>query len=132
VYKKQPLYLDKQYRIRMGGNQFIIGNFIFVVDTEGNIHIGDPDTAIKFNATTGLWELLTRKKADKQLVTQSDLQTYKNMLELTYARLEGYEPGAIIQISKGVKFRDVISKLFSVTPAQRDVKTALRQQWVTY
>jgi hypothetical protein len=53
----------------------MIGNFIFGVDTEGNIHIGEPDTGIKFNATPGLWELLTRKKMDKQLVTQSELQT---------------------------------------------------------
>jgi hypothetical protein len=69
---------------------------------------------------------------DKELVTASDLQTYKNILELINDHLEGYEPGANIQISKGVKFIDVITKLISVTPARRDVKTALRQQWVTY
>jgi hypothetical protein len=107
----------------------MLGNSIFGVDTEGNIHIGEPDTAIKYNAAPGLWELLTRKKVDKQLVTQSDLQTYKNILELTNAHLKRYEPVANIQISKDVKFRDVISKLFSSTPAPRDFK---RPKWVTY
>jgi hypothetical protein len=129
VYKKQPWYLDTQYGIRKVGDQFMLGNSIFGVDTECNIHIWEPDTAIKFSATPGLWELLTRKKVNKQLVNQSDLQTYKNILEQTNAQLERYETGANIQISKGVKFRDVIYKLFSVTPAR---KTALRQQWVTY
>jgi hypothetical protein len=107
----------------------MLGNSIFRVDTEGNIHIGEPDTAVQFNATVGLWELLTRKKVDRQLVTQSDLQTYKNILEMTNAHLERYEAGANIQISRGVKYKDIISKLFSSTPARRDVK---RQQWVTY
>jgi hypothetical protein len=107
----------------------MLGNSIVGVDTEGNIHIGEPDTAVKYNATPGLWELLTRKKVDKQLVTQSDLQTYKNILEQTNAHLERYEPGANIQISSGVKLRDVISKLFCSTPARRDVK---RPKWVTY
>jgi hypothetical protein len=121
VYKKQPRFLDTQYGIRKVGDQFRIGNSVFGVDTEGNIHIGEPDSAKKFNATAGLWELLTRKKVDTQLVTQSDLQTYKNILELSNAHLKGYEPGADIQTSEGVKYRDVISKLFSITPAQRAV-----------
>jgi hypothetical protein len=129
VYKKQTCYLETQYGIRKVGDQFILGNSFFRADTEGNIHIGEPDTAIKFNATHGLWELLTRKKVYKQLVTQTDLQTCKNIRELSNAHLERYEPGANIQISKGIKFRDVISKLISVTPARRDFK---RQQWVMY
>jgi hypothetical protein len=60
VYKKQPLYLDTQYGIRKESDQFKLGNSIFGIDTEGNIYIGEP--WIKFNATPGLWELLTRKK----------------------------------------------------------------------
>jgi hypothetical protein len=99
----------------------VIGNSIFGVDTEGNINIGEPDTAINFNATPGLWELLTRKKVDNHLVTRSDMQTYMNILELTNALLERYEPSTNIQISKGDRFRDVISKLFNVTPSRRDV-----------
>jgi hypothetical protein len=129
VYNKQPPFLDRQYGVRKLADQFKIGNSVFWVDTEGNIHIGEPDSANKFNATPGLWELLTRKEVDKLLFTQSDLQTYKNILELSNAHLKGYEPGADIQISEGVKYRDVISKLFSITPARRAVK---RQPWVFY
>jgi len=57
-----------------------------------------------FKGTRGLWELLTRKKVNTELVTQSDLKQYKRILTLTSAHLEGYEPGAPIHISKGTKF----------------------------
>jgi hypothetical protein len=129
VYKKQPWYLDTQYGIRKVGDQFMLGNPIVVVDTEANVQIGEPDTAIKFNAAPRIVGVTDAHKVDKQLVTQSDLQTYKNILEMTNAHLERYEPGANIQISKEVKFRDVITILFPDTSARRDVK---RQQWVTY
>jgi hypothetical protein len=56
------------------------------------------------------------------------MQKYENILELPNAHLERYEPGANIKISKGAKFRDIISKPFFVSPVRRD----LRQQWMTY
>jgi hypothetical protein len=90
----------------------MIGNTIFGVDADGNIHFGEPETAIKFKATKGLWELLTRKKVDKYLVKEDDMQKYKNILELPNAHLERYEPGADIQISTGANFRDIIFNCF--------------------
>jgi hypothetical protein len=56
------------------------------------------------------------------------MQKYKNILELSNAHLERYEPEANIQISKGAKFRDFISKLFFLSPVRR----YLLQQWMTY
>jgi len=79
----------------------------------------------------GLWELLTRKKVNKEIVSAADLKRYKSILNLTSAHLEGYEPGAPIHISKGIKFKTVIATLFPQTK-QRDVETALRQQWERY
>jgi len=74
---------------------------------------------------------ITRKKVNTEIVTESDLRQYKRILNLTSAHLEGYEPGAPIHISKGVKFRTVIAKLFPQNK-QRDVETALWQQWEKY
>jgi hypothetical protein len=116
VYKKQPCYLETQCGIRKVGDQFMLGNSIFGDDTEGNIHIGEPDTAIKFSATTGLWELLTRKKVDKQLVTQSDLQTYKNILELTNAHLERYEPGPTFRSQEELSLETSYQNYFPSRP----------------
>jgi len=42
------------------------------------------------------------------------------------ALLEGYESGVIIQNSQGIKFRNVIAKLFP------EAKVVSRQHWVTY
>jgi hypothetical protein len=84
-----------------------------------------------FKGTRDLWELLTRKKVNKEIVSANDLKQYKSILNLTSAHLEGYEPSAPIHVSRGIKFRDVIAKLFPQTK-QRDVETSLRQQWERY
>ena len=76
----------------------MIGDSRFGVDSDGNIHINNVD----FPATEGLWELLTRKRVDKEPVTGADLKQYKTILEMTNAHLEGYEPRANIRTSKGL------------------------------
>ena len=90
----------------------MIGDSQLGVDRDGNIHIKD----VEFQATKGLWELLTRKKVDKDSVTNADLTQYKAILKMTNAHLEGYKPHANIHNSKGNTFRDVISKLFPGGP----------------
>jgi hypothetical protein len=48
----------------------MIGDSQVSVDRDGNIHIKD----VEFPATKGLWELLTRKKVDKDSGTGADLK----------------------------------------------------------
>ena len=78
------------------------------MDIDGNIHIKN----VEFPATQGLWELLTRKRVDKKLITNADLKQYKTILKMTNAHLEGYDPTANIRTSKGLKYKDFISRLF--------------------
>jgi hypothetical protein len=59
------------------------------------------------------------------------MKAYKNILELTNAHLEGYEPSGNIQITKGTKIKKVISKLFPET-RQRGIEKQIRQQWQRY
>ena len=73
----------------------------------------------------GLWELLTRKNVNSDVITKSDLKEYKCILELTNAHLAGYETGGDIQISREVKYVKVISNLFP--PTRR--RGALRKYW---
>jgi len=70
---------------------------------------------------------------DKISITTDDLKQYKTILEMTNAHLEDY-PNANIRTSKGLKFRDVISRLFPgiTTTRQSGVENALRREWVTY
>jgi hypothetical protein len=104
----------------------MIGDSIVGVDPHINIHIQDAE----FPGTKGLWEVLTRKGV-KKINTADDLQRYKTILEMTNAHLEGYNPNANINVSRGLKFRDVISKLFPGAP-QRSVGTPARREWISY
>jgi len=97
------------------------------MDSDGNIHINN----VEFPATKGLWELLTRKRVDKESVTTADLKQYQTILEMTNAHLEGYESHANIRTSKGLKYKEIISKLFSGT-RQSGVEAAIRRECITY
>jgi precorrin-4 methylase len=81
-----------------------------------------------FIGTPGLWELLTIKSVNKKLVIKGDLKQYKSILNLTSALLEGYEPDALIHVSRGIKFRTVIAKLLPQT-RRHGIEASLRKEW---
>jgi len=114
--------LDTQYGIRKDGDNLKIGNSNVLVDSFSNITIGGK----QFEETEDLWKLLRRKNVDYNSIDINDLHKYKTILEMKNAHLKGYKAGGKIQISRGIKFRNVIAKLFP------EAKRALRQQWVTY
>jgi hypothetical protein len=97
------------------------------VDEDSNVYVKKQE----FKGTKGLWELLKRKRVNKDVITTEDLKQYKRILELTNAHLEGYEPDANIKVTKGLKFKEVISKLFPET-RQQGAEVALRREWVQY
>jgi hypothetical protein len=119
--------LDAEYGLRKKGDRFFMGNSDVTVDTNSDLYIKDKH----FKGTRGLWELLTRKRVDNRLVSEDDLNQYKAILGLTSAHLEGYEPGAPIHISRGVKFRNIIAKLFPHT-RRRGIVASLHRQWEKY
>ena len=103
VYKRGVL--DAEYGLRKVGDKFFIGNSDVTVDTDSDLYIRNKH----FRVTRGLWELLTRKKVNTKLVSADDLKQYNNILNLTSAHLEGYNPSAPIHVSHGIKFRTVIA-----------------------
>jgi hypothetical protein len=115
--------LDTQYGIRKENGVFMIGDSAFTVDNASNIRINGKE----YKGTSGLWELLTSQTVNRKKITEDDLKTYKSILELTNAHLEGYEPSGNIQITRGPKFREIISKLFPPT-RRRGVEVKSRQQ----
>jgi len=127
LYESKWRGLDTEYGMRRVGDGFMIGDSRVGMDRDGNIHIKN----VEFPATKGLWELLTRKKVNKKSVTTDDLKQYKTILEMNNAHLEGYEPEGNIRTFRGLKFRDVISRLFAGS-RKSGVETALRREWVTY
>jgi hypothetical protein len=103
--------LDTEYGLRKESNKLFIGNSDVKVDTNSDLYIKNK----YFRGTRSLWELLTRKRINTKLVDVDDMKQYKSILNLTIAHLEGYEPQASIHVSRGIKFRTVIAKLFPQT-----------------
>jgi hypothetical protein len=120
-------YLDTVYGIRRVGDTFMFGDQIVSVDPQSNLPIENTT----FPGTKGLWELLTRKKVNKKLITSDDLQQYKTILEKTNAHLLGYNPNANINVSRGLKYRDVISKLLPGRYPSRSAAKPPRREWIT-
>jgi len=108
------------------GDTFYIGNSVVTVDSDSDLYIHNR----RFKGMRGLWELLTRKTVDKKLVTDEDLKQYKDILDLTSAHLKGYEPTGAIRISRGNKYRNVITHLY---PQTRDLATLVKilEMWQT-
>jgi len=67
-------FLGTQYGIRKDGEQ-LIGNSLVFIHPDENITI----KGTAFRDTEGLWELLTRKNVNKQLIGKEDLRTYENI-----------------------------------------------------
>jgi len=80
-----------------------------------------------FRGTEGLWELLTRKNVNTELIGKEDLKTKK----IIGNELNRYQLGDNINITQGEKFRDVIRPLFS-KPKRRGFESALSRKWVKY
>jgi hypothetical protein len=122
VYDKD--FLDKHYGIRKEGEKYKIGDSAVTIDTNSDIYVKRK----RFAGTEGLWELLTKKKPNVDIVTSDDYRQYKGILEMTNAHLEGYMPGGNIHISRGFKYKEIISKLFAPTRS-RGAESALRKRW---
>jgi hypothetical protein len=98
-----------------------------VVHHDGDITIKEKE----FRRYEVLWEVLTRKRAIKKHVTSDDRRTYKKILQLMNAHLEGYHPGGVICVSQRETVRKIIAPLFA-RPKSRCVELGLRRAWKKY
>jgi len=71
VYKRR--FLDTQYGVSKDGDIFMICDSPIVVDTSGDITIKDR----VFKGSEDLWELLTRKEFNPEVIKKDDLKLYK-------------------------------------------------------
>jgi len=75
----------------------------------------------RFKGTDILWEIFTRNKVNRVLITEKDLRKHKRILEI---KTLSYEPGSSIYMTCRPKFREVISKFFPQTKFARVVRGA--------
>jgi len=105
---------------------FMIGDSPVLVDTSGDITIN----VRVFKGSKGLWELLTRKNVNTEVITKDDLKSYKKILTMTNAHLTQYQPDGNINITRK-KFREIIAPLFA-KPKGRGVESSLCRKWTKY
>jgi hypothetical protein len=82
----------------------------------------------RFRGTKDLWELLTRKKPNLDLITPEDCEKYKSILLVTSGHLEECLDGNG-HVSRGPKYRNVISKLFPTNRGQKRGLTFPETLW---
>lgn len=89
---------------KIGSSKFKFSNKHVFVDSK------------RFKATRGLWELLTKSRPDKNVVTLQDKQAYKQILLQSNAHRVDFSPTGKIRANKGVKYTRFISRLFNDSP----------------
>ena len=106
---------------RDADGQFRIGNASIDIDQDSNVFVQGKS----YRGTRGLFELPTRKKVYQCFITDTDLKA-------THGHLENHDPSGVIKTTGGVKFKDVISKLFPVGVRKCGGESAFRQKWAPY
>jgi len=122
--------LDSDYGMRRDADgTFRIGNAEVVIDQDSNVFVKGKS----YRGTRGLFELLTRKKVDQSFITESDLQSYREILEATYGHLQNNDPAGVLKTARGAKFKDVISKLFPTgAVTRRRAQSTSTKPWFRY
>jgi hypothetical protein len=132
VYADDDEFLDTQYGIRRVDNNYMIGDTDITIDAASNIYVKDR----RFRGTKGLWELLTQKKPDLDAITSDDYEKYKSILLMTSGHLEQYRPDGNVHVSRGPKYRTVISKLFPKTRIgghrRRETASLQGRKWLEF
>ena len=121
IYKRR--FLDTQYGTRNEGDVFKMDDSAVIVNTDGDITIKGKE----IRWSDGLCELLPRKKVNKQHVTSDDLRTYKKILQMANAHLNGYQPGGAINVTGRRMFGQIIARRKG-----RGFESTLRCVWRKY
>ena len=110
MFDTRPGHFDSKFGVRTDpkNNGWKIGTQSIFFDKNDTIHIGKN----MFHGTPGLFELLFKSFPNKKLFNDKDLSTYKEILQLTHAHFQEYNPLKKIASSSSHKYKNIISPLF--------------------
>ena len=100
LYNRTSLDIDFGIRKDDAGD-FRIGKSLIEIDENSYVYV-DGKT---YTGTPGLYELITRKKVNKSLITTRDLKNYRRILEASSANKKHNNTKGPIKTTRGVKFR---------------------------
>ncbi|EZA50297.1 hypothetical protein X777_11283 [Ooceraea biroi] len=96
------LIMDKAYGVYLGNEGMMLGCKRFETDRNDNILID----GMQYTGTPGLYELIFMKEPDKTTYTETDMQTYKEILLATNVHKVNYKAENRVRGSKGRKYKD--------------------------
>lgn len=106
LYVADDKTIDKSYHgLKYVDNEWKFGNKTFNVDEEDNIYIDGK----KHEGTRGLFELIFVKDPDKNIVSQSDYDTYLEILKSASVLKRRYNPVGPAQGSRTKKYMTIIA-----------------------
>jgi hypothetical protein len=111
--------IDNVFGPHFDGSKLMIGDQELDFDNEGKILIGGTD----YGSSEGLYELIFKKRPDKEKYTEDDLKTYKSVLFATNAHRAGNKPDGRIKSYRDTKYKNIIKKLFPFTGKGMNWKT---------
>jgi len=127
-YLYESTSLDKDFGIRKDEDgDFPIRSSLIEIDENSDIYVHGKSYA----GTPGLYELISRKKVSKSLITTRDLKNYRRILVASSVHKNHNNSKGSIKTTRGVKFKEDISHLFSSTN-KRGVETALIRTRIQY
>lgn len=99
--------IDTTYGPHYEGNELMIGDKK-VTFNRNDIYVH----GTRYKGTPGLYELIFMNEPDEELYDENDLAAYKSIMIATNAHRQGYNPDGRLNSNRGVKYRNVIGKLF--------------------
>ena len=100
--------MDHTYGVRNVVDKWMVGNSVLEINQDDSFYIAGK----RYRGTPGLYELMFMKEPDKSVYDENDLAAYKSILSDTNAYKRYYLPGAKVNTNKGLKYREIIARLF--------------------
>jgi hypothetical protein len=108
VSAQRARMMDHTYGVRHEDGSWMVGDSTLEIDENDDFHV----KGIRYKGTPGLYELMFMKHPDDDVYDRNDLSAYKSILLATNGHKQHYLPGAQVNTNRGVKYKEIISRLF--------------------
>lgn len=98
--------IDNIYGVHFSDDGYMIGDKRFTVDGKDNIYVD----GVKYKGTSGLYELIFKRKPNNRIYTNRDLLNYKKILTMSNVHRDD---NGLLKRNKAYKYLHVIRPMFA-------------------